>query len=168
MKNESWWLLGVVALGALAGFAVVGTKNEVAGDLILPLSVLTTSSTVAVTTPLEETSPPTTLATEQFAAFVVIAYPSTWETTSVDEVVSKLIDERFADITSEETPIGTDITRVRFQAGFEAAAQAIVNLLGLPAEALVRASAESENTPAWSSLDDQADIVVLLGPELQG
>lgn len=171
MKMTTWWILGVTALGAIAGAAAVGTGDSSPGGVSLPLSALdaiaeappdaiASSRDIQVT---ESTSSTSTIASALQGTRIVFAYTSSWDEASTEALISQLIGQGFSELAAEAALIESETSQVRVEPGFDEAAAVVLSVVGLSAEAIV----ETDPEVAWSALDGQADIVVLLGSDLR-
>lgn len=172
MRRANWWVLAAIAVGAVAGFAVVGRGTTIPDDMSLTLDSGATTTTTSVAAAPESTdaAPTTTvppLPGDQAAARIVIAVTQGWEAAALGDVTSALTAEGFTNVITETAQVASEVSRVRVGAGFDTAAAVVLRVLGLSSDAIQPSASDAGSAEVWSALDAQADVLVLLGTDLR-
>lgn len=157
----------VVIVGAAAGFAVVGRGTTVPGDMVLTLDASTTmpvAPTASDPPPTDSTVAPT-LAPDQAAARIVLAVVTGWDQAALDALTASLAAEGFTDVIVDAASVDAATSGVRVGSGFDAAAAVVARVLGLSVDVIEPLDGAPD---AWSAIDEEADVLVLLGSDLRG
>lgn len=153
VKSSRWIIPAVIALGLLAGAAIVGRPGATS-DLRLPLDAgTTTSTTVAPTT--TTTPPPTTdNAPDTSAGLVNTTTTSSTTTTTLPDpatvrvvvgnastrnglatdAAAELTEAGYVDVIATNAVNDSADSYIVFRDGFQGAATAVAELLGIPTE----------------------------------
>jgi hypothetical protein len=185
VKSSRWLIPAVVLLGLLAGAAIVGRPTSIEGDVPLPLDAgSTTSTTTAPTTvaPVPSTTtgdgapdtsaalvntttttpPTTTTAPDPATVRVVVGNGSSRNglaTTTADELTAA----GYVDVVATNAVSKSADTYIVYRDGFQAAAQAVAELLDIPGERVLP-YIDAEVTER----DEQGDVLVVVGADRAG
>ena len=168
MKPVNWWYPAVIVVGAAAGFAVAGRSEPVIGDRDLSLEIA--STTTSVPAPADgaavEAPPATEAPAPDFSAVrVVLAVPAGTDETVVAEIVAAMNAEGLDNVVTSAAQVEVTATQVRVGDGFDDAASVVLRALNLTDAAVVLPDSAAASQ-VWSTDDDQADVIVLLGPDV--
>ena len=169
MKPVNWWYPAVIVVGAVAGFAVAGRSEPIFGDRDLTLETGATTTTVPAagdgssqdSVPATEAPP----APDISASRIVLAVPAGTPEETVADIVAALNAEGLASVTTSPARVEVTATQVRVAEGFDDAARVVLGVLGITADAVVLPE-DAAATQTWSAADGDADVLVLLGPDV--
>lgn len=188
VKSSRWLIPAVVLLGLLAGAAIVG-RPTATSDLRLPLDAgSTTSTTTAPTTlapaptPTTTTTPTTGDSTPDTSAALVNTTTTTPPTTAPDPATVRVVvgngssrnglatstaDELtaagYVDVVATNAISKSADTYIVYRDGFQAAAQAVAELLDIPGERVLP-YIDAQVTER----DEQGDVIVVVGADRAG
>lgn len=168
MKPVNWWYPAVIVVGAVAGFAVAGRSEPIIGDRALTLETSSTTTSVPVSpegAPADSAPATDAPGPDLSASRVVLAVPAGTDEASVAEIVAALNAEGLASVVTSAAEVEVTATQVRVADGFDDAAAVVLRVLGLTTDAVVLPD-DAAASQVWSAADDQADVLVLLGPDV--
>lgn len=188
VKSSRWLIPAVIALGLLAGAAIVGRPTSIEGDVPLPLDAGNTTTTVTPTTaaPTTTAAAPSTTSgdsTDTTAALVNTTTTSTTTTVPAPDpatvrvvvgngsarnglattTAEELIAVGYVDVVATNAIGDSPDSYIVYRDGFQAAALAVAEALDIPAERVLP-YIDAEVTER----DDQGDVIVVVGADRAG
>lgn len=183
VKSSRWLIPAVVLLGLLAGAAIVGRPTSIEGDVPLPLDAGTTTSTTVAATTTTAPAPSTTAdgdTTVTTAALVNTTTTVEQTTTTVPDpatvrvvvgngssrnglatvTADELVAAGYVDVVATNAISKSADSYIVYREGFQAAAQAVAELLEIPGERVLP-YIDAEVTER----DDQGDVIVVVGAD---
>ena len=186
MKSSRWLIPAVIALGLLAGAAIVGRPTSIEGDVPLPLDAGNTTTTVTTAAPTTTAAAPSTTSgdsTDTTAALVNTTTTSTTTTVPAPDPASvrvvvgngssrnglatstadELTAAGYVDVVATNAISKSADTYIVYRDGFQAAAAAVAELLEIPGERVLP-YIDAEVTER----DEQGDVIVVVGADRAG
>jgi hypothetical protein len=186
VKSSRWLIPAVIALGLLAGAAIVGRPTSIEGDVPLPLDAGNTTTTVTTAAPTTTAAAPSTTSgdsTDTTAALVNTTTTSTTTTVPAPDPASvrvvvgngsarnglatttadELTAAGYVDVVATNAISKSADTYIVYRDGFQAAAAAVAELLEIPGERVLP-YIDAEVTER----DEQGDVIVVVGADRAG
>jgi hypothetical protein len=186
VKSSRWLIPAVIALGLLAGAAIVGRPTSIEGDVPLPLDAGNTTTTVTTAAPTTTAAAPSTTSgdsTDTTAALVNTTTTSTTTTVPAPDpatvrvvvgngsarnglattTAEELIAVGYVDVVATNAIGDSADSYIVYRDGFQAAALAVAEALGIPAERVLP-YIDAEVTER----DEQGDVIVVVGADRAG